>query len=77
MAWTALLSASHFERSSQGLPLLQKLRQRARCCVRLFGPKLSVKLYMHCCTVMTVMADRMTRTASLSASHSSPGLPPR
>jgi hypothetical protein len=29
------------------------------------------------CMVMPVMLDRITRTASLSASHSSPGLPPR
>ena len=34
------------------------------------------KLYVHACMVMPLMLDRMTRTASLSLSHSSPGLPP-
>ena len=38
------------------------------------------KLYVHACMVMPLMLDRMTRAASLLASHSSPGnlwwLPP-
>jgi hypothetical protein len=72
---TALLSASH---SSPGLPARQRPRQRARCCLRLFCRRLSVCRTCTCMLVwlMPVMVDRMTRTASLSASHSSPGLPP-
>jgi hypothetical protein len=34
------------------------------------------KLYMHAYMVMPLMVARMTRTASLSTSHSSRGLPP-
>jgi hypothetical protein len=72
---TALLSASH---SSPGLPARQRPRQRARCCLRLFCRRLSVVCRNCTCMrvwLMAVMVDRVTRTASLSASHSSPGLP--
>jgi hypothetical protein len=72
---TASLSALH---SSPGLPARQRPRQRARCCLRLFCRMLSVRRNCTCMlTVMPVMVDRIMRTASLSASHSSPGLPAR
>ena len=72
--WTALLSASH---CSPGLPL--HYRQRARCCLRLLCRTLRVCRNCTCMLVwlMPVVVDRMTRTAWLSASHSSPGLPAR
>jgi hypothetical protein len=71
--WTALLSASH---CSPGLPL--HYRQRARCCLRLLCRTLRVCRNCTCMLVwlMPVVVDRMTRTAWLSASHSSQGLPP-
>jgi hypothetical protein len=70
---TASLSASH---SSPGLS--PHHRQGARCCLRLFCRRLSVRRNCTCMlTVMAVMVDRIMRTASLSASHSSPGLPAR
>jgi hypothetical protein len=75
---TASLSASH---SSPGLPPSERLRQRARCCLRRFRRRLSAVCRNCTCMlvwmVMSVMFDRMTQTASLSASHSSPGLPAR
>ena len=74
---TAWLSASH---SSPGLPPHRRPRQRARCCLRLFCSTLSVVCRSCACILvwlMPVVVDRMTRTAWLSASHSSPGLPPR
>jgi hypothetical protein len=72
---TASLSASH---SSPGLPARQRPRQRARCCLRLFCRRLSMCRNCTCMLewLMPVVVDRMTRTAWLSASHSSPGLPP-
>jgi hypothetical protein len=73
MTRTASLSASH---SSSGLPARQRPRQRARCCLRLFCRRLSVCRNCMLAWLMPLMLDRMTRTALLLASHSSPGLPP-
>jgi hypothetical protein len=71
---TAWLSASH---SSPGLP--PHHRQRARCCLRLFCRRLIVCRNSACMLewLMPLMVDRIMRTVSLSASHYSPGLPPR
>jgi hypothetical protein len=74
MTRTASLSASH---SSSGLPARQRPRQRARCCLRLFCRRLSVCRNCMLAWLMPLMLDRMTRTALLLASHSSPGLPAR
>ena len=75
MTPTASLWASH---SSPGLPPRQRRPQRVRCCLRMFCCRLSeCRNCMHACMVMPVMLDRMSWTASLSCSHSSPGLPPR
>jgi hypothetical protein len=73
MTRTASLSASH---SSPGLP--PHHRKRARCCLRLLCRALCVCRNCTCMLVwlMPLMVDRIMRTASLSAWHSSPGLPP-
>jgi hypothetical protein len=74
MTRTASLSASH---SSPGLPPHHP--QGARCCLRLVCRRLRVCRNCTCMLecLMLVVVDRMTRTAWLSASHSSPGLPAR
>ena len=69
------------ETPSEGKVLSPNVLSQAQCRVMMmpfiWSCRNKQKLYMHACVwmVMDVM-DRMTRTASLSASHSSPGLPP-
>ena len=75
MTRTAWLSASH---SSPVLPPRRRPRQRARCCLRPFCRRLSVVCRACTCMLiwlMPVVVDRVTQTALLSASHSSPRLP--